>query len=315
MTILERPAAPPSMALWTADDVDGFPSEMAAALPPPAPGIKRLLGRTLAAVGLLALVFGFFQIGIGTISERREQRALRGAFRDLIASGAPLGAGTDGKAHVIEAGTPIALLQIPSLGVNKIVLEGTTAGELKRGPGHLRTSVVPGQYGHAIIAGRRTTYGSPFRRLNLLRAGDEIVTTTPYGRFVYRVRTTTFVGPRKALNVEESTSGLLTLLTSDPAYTPRGALAVDAELVGEPSTFADPPRVSGQAGGIDFTGDGGALLVVALLGMLVFGAVAGAQILYQRWHRWPTYLITTPVIAALMVAWMDGLISMLPSTL
>lgn len=287
----------------------------AVGLPPAQPGVKRLAGRTLIAIGIFGLLFGCFQLTIANISERRDQRALRGAFIDLIKSGAPLGARSDGSPGIIAAGKPIALLEIPSLRVRRIVVEGTEADQLKRGPGHLRSSVVPGQYGHSIIAGRRTTYGSPFRGLDLLRSGDEIITTTPYGRFTYRVRETRHIEPRKATTFEESTTGLLTLMTSNPPYTPNGALVVDAELVGEPSTFEDPPRIKAQAGAIDFTGNGSGMIAVALAGLSLFGAITAAQMLYQRWHKWPTYLITTPILLALLIAWFDGLLSMLPSTL
>ncbi len=281
----------------------------------PAGGLFRAAGRALVIAGALSLVFALFQFGIASISERRSQRTLNGAFRDLIASGAPLGAGTDGKAHPIELGTPVAVLEIPSVGLRKIVLEGTGAEQLKRGPGHVRSSFVPGQHGHAVVAGRRTTYGSPFRRLDLLRGGDEIITTTPYGRFVYRVRSVEHLEPRRAQDLKESDRGLLTLVTSNPPYKPTGALVVDAELVTDPSTFADPPRPRGSAGAVDFIGDPRALVGVIVSGTLLFAAIAITEALYRRWRRWPTYLITTPIIFALLFAWMDGLLSTLPSTL
>lgn len=292
--------------------------------PPPGPieatprapiRLSRAAGRAFVIAGALSLVFAFFQFGVAGISERRAQRTLNGAFKDLIASGAPLGAGTDGKPHPIAVGSPVAVLEIPSLGLRKIVLEGTGAEQLKRGPGHVQSSFVPGQHGHAVIAGRRTTYGSPFRRLDLLRSGDEIITTTPYGRFTYRVRSVEHLEPRRAANLKESDRGLLTLVTSNPAYTPNGALVVDAELVTDPSTFADPPRPTGSAAAIDFTGNPSALLGVVISGVLLFAAIAVAEQLYRRWRRWPTYLITTPIVLALLFAWMDGLLSTLPSTL
>ena len=278
-------------------------------------GLFRSVGRALIIAGALSLGFAFFQYSVANIAERRSQRTLNGAFRDLIASGAPLGAGTDGKPHPIKVGSPVAILEIPSLGLRKIVVEGTGAEQLKRGPGHVPASFVPGQHGHVVIAGRRTTYGSPFRRLNLLRNGDEIITTTPYGRFAYRVRSVEHLQPRKAQHLEQSTNGLLTLMTSNPAFTPNGALVVDAELTSDPSTFADPPRPRGSAGAIDFTGNPSALLAVLVSGVLLFSAIATAEQLYRRWRRWPTDLITTPIILALLFAWMDGLLSTLPSTL
>jgi sortase A len=279
------------------------------------PGPLRFLGRTLVIAGVLSLLFAFFQITVANITERRAQRTLRGAFDDLLRSGAGLGAGIDGKQHVIARGSPVALIEIPALGLRKVVVEGTDAEQLKRGPGHLRNSFVPGQPGHAVIVGRRTTYGAPFRRLNLLRSGDDVIVTTPYGRFPFRVRSVQELTPGKADRLKESENGLLTLATSDPPYTPHGALVVDTELTSDPSAFPDPPRVRGRAGSVDFTGNVGALPGVALSGTLLFGAIAAAQVLYRRWRRWPTYLLTTPVIVALLFMWMEGLVSMMPSTL
>ena len=41
--------------------------------------------------------------------------------------------------------------------------------------------------GTVAIAGHRTTYGAPFRRLDKLSPGDRIEVSMPYGRFVYAV--------------------------------------------------------------------------------------------------------------------------------
>jgi hypothetical protein len=45
------------------------------------------------------------------------------------------------------------------------------------------------------------------------------------------------------------------------------------------------------------------------------GALIGADAMYQRWRRWTTYLLTTPVIVALAFAWMQNLSSVLPASL
>jgi sortase A len=261
------------------------------------------------------LLFALFQMGLAGISEQRSQRSLRGAFQSLLGSGVGLGRGADGQPAPIAKGTPVALLEIPDLHLRKVVVEGTDSEQLKRGPGHLRSSHVPGQPGHAIIAGRRTTYGAPFGKLDLLRAGDNVTTITPYGRFEYRVREVSRLKPRKVERLEASTTGWLSLVTSDPAYTPTGALVVEAELQGDPSSAPDPPRLAGQAGAMTFTGNAGALVGVALSGTLLLAVLVVADTLYQRWRRWSTYLLTTPIILALLFAWMEGLVSILPSTL
>jgi sortase A len=53
------------------------------------------------------------------------------------------------------------------------------------------------------------------------------------------------------------------------------------------------------------------LLWVELLAL----AAVGAAWLYRRWPRWSTYLVTTPVLALLVLQVFDNLTPMLPSTL
>ena len=143
---------------------------------------REIVGRSLLIFGALTLLFGFFQIAVGDITERRAQRSLLGAFRTLMSSGAPLGVDTDGKQTVIDEGKPVAFLEIPALGVRKVVAEGTSGEILKRAPGHLRTSPIPGQPGHSIIVGRRTTYGSPFREPRAAQSGGRDLRHDPVRR-------------------------------------------------------------------------------------------------------------------------------------
>ena len=79
---------------------------------------------------------------------------------------------------------------IPAIGVDKIVVEGVSLADLKKGPGHYPETPLPGQEGNAAIAGHRTTYGAPFNRLDELEPGDEITVTTVQGEFTYEVTET-----------------------------------------------------------------------------------------------------------------------------
>jgi sortase A len=96
------------------------------------------------------------------------------------------------------AGTSEALgrLRIPKIGLNKVVVQGTDeAVSLKKGPGHYTETPLPGRTGNWTvgIAGHRTTYGAPFRRINELKKGNKIVFAVPYGRFTYEVEKTKIV--------------------------------------------------------------------------------------------------------------------------
>lgn len=84
-------------------------------------------------------------------------------------------------------GDAIGKIQIPSIGVDEYVVEGTDTDHLRKGPGHYPETPLPGQPGTVAIAGHRTTYGAPFRHLDELKRGQRIILDMPYGRFVYRV--------------------------------------------------------------------------------------------------------------------------------
>jgi sortase A len=90
-------------------------------------------------------------------------------------------------------GDAIGKILIPSIGVSEYVVEGTDADNLRKGPGHYPDTPLPGQRGTSAIAGHRTTYGAPFRKLNELKKNDRIILEMPYGTFVYRVDKTQVV--------------------------------------------------------------------------------------------------------------------------
>jgi sortase A len=93
------------------------------------------------------------------------------------------------------AGTPVATLEIPSLGLRAVVQQGVTAEVLARGPGHYPGTSLPGGGGTVGIAGHRVTHTRPFLRLNELRHGARIVLTRLGRRHAYRVFAMRIVAP------------------------------------------------------------------------------------------------------------------------
>ena len=94
-----------------------------------------------------------------------------------------------------QEGDVIARLEIPSIGVDRYVVAGVDKSDLKKGPGHYPETPLPGQLGNSAIAGHRTTYGQPFYDIDQVTPGDEIIVTTPAGRFVYIATGQQIVGP------------------------------------------------------------------------------------------------------------------------
>jgi sortase A len=129
-------------------------------------------------------------------------------------------------------GDALGRLSIPAIGVSRYVVEGTDLASLRKGPGHYPETPLPGERGTTAIAGHRTTYGAPFRRLGELHRGDRIVLDMPYGRFVYRVERTRIV-PSDALWVlRRARYDRLVLSACHPLYSASQRIVAFARLEG-----------------------------------------------------------------------------------
>jgi sortase A len=88
----------------------------------------------------------------------------------------------------LEQGQAFGRIHIPRIGVEAVVVHGTRWGaDLSRGPGHYERTTVPGLGKTVGIAGHRTTFGAPFRKIDEVEVGDEITLEMPYATFRYRV--------------------------------------------------------------------------------------------------------------------------------
>lgn len=148
-------------------------------------------------------------------------------------------------------GEVLGRMFIPSIGVDKFFVEGTSVGDLKKGPGHYRATPLPGQEGNASIAGHRTTYGQPFYDLDKLQPGDEIIVETLQGVFTYRVAAQDdgqggevgyhIVTPNQVEVLDDFGDNRLTLTACEPKFSARQRIIVVAELVGEPALAVPRP--------------------------------------------------------------------------
>ncbi|MDH3752324.1 MAG: sortase [Acidimicrobiia bacterium] len=154
-------------------------------------------------------------------------------------------------------GEVLGRLDIPRIGLEEFFVEGVGVADLRRGPGHYRTSPLPGQAGNAAIAGHRTTYGAPFHRIDELEPGDEINITTLQGDFTYRVMPQTsadgetkghfIVSPSDTQVLDDFGDDRLTLTACHPKYSARQRIIVVAELVEEPEPTPPRPEVVAAA--------------------------------------------------------------------
>jgi sortase A len=131
----------------------------------------------------------------------------------------------------LSAGEAAGRIRIPAIGANFVVVDGTTTGALRKGPGFFARAPYPGAGGTAAIAGHRTTYMAPFRRVDDLDRGDDIVVQMPYGRFTYEVERTRIVVPTALWVLRRARDDRLVLSACHPLYSAAKRIVVFARLV------------------------------------------------------------------------------------
>lgn len=149
-----------------------------------------------------------------------------------------------------EDGEPFGRIEIPEIGVNTVVVNGTDPADLRKGPGHYPDTTFPGLAGTVAIAGHRTTYGAPFRKVDQLTGGEEIVVEMPYGRFVYRVEKQQIVKPDALWIKRDVGYERLVLSACHPEYSAAERIIIFARLksVEERGAAAQASAAAGRAG-------------------------------------------------------------------
>ena len=260
------------------------------------------IGRGLITAGVVVLLFVAFQLWGTNLQEARAQDGLRGDFDGALADArtqlaaltGPVevdAGGIDGDPADLPAPTPsstlpgglteevlryffpedgdaVARIEIPSIGVDKIVVSGVQVADLRKGPGQYPGTATIGTEGNTSIAGHRTTYGAPFNRVDELVPGDEIHVTGVLGRFTYRVMDPALAYPDQIATVDAQEGGHIivrptatwvlgdfgdnrvTLTACHPKLSSRQRIIVAAELVAAPAAVPalDPDTVASFVG-------------------------------------------------------------------
>jgi sortase A len=131
----------------------------------------------------------------------------------------------------LREGDAAGRIRIPKIGVDFVVVHGTSAASLRKGPGFFPENPYPGARGTVAIAGHRTTYLAPFRRIDDLDPGDRIVVRMPYGTFTYAVERTRIVEPDDVWVVDRVSYDRLVLSACHPLYSAAQRIVVSARLV------------------------------------------------------------------------------------
>ncbi|HET6297377.1 MAG TPA: sortase [Kribbella sp.] len=265
---------------------------------------------TADALRLFALGIALFLIYVlmlGALQYNRAQDVAYDKIRGQLAEAtAPLGPG-------MVFGDPVAVLDVPGLGLRQVIREGTTGSVLRDGPGHRADTPLPGQAGVSVIYGRGLTFGAPFRALPNLTKDARIELVTGQGQFVYQV-----LGVRRAGDplpaAMANGASRITLVTAEGSPLPSKTVYVDAELI-EGQVQPDPAmrvaRVpdSEQALGVDLSG---VLPLVLWLEALIV-AVGGVVWFRSRIGKWESYLIGGPIVLALLWRVFEQVSGLLPN--
>ena len=248
--------------------------------------VLRGTGQTLITVGLVLLLFCVYELKVTNLVTARAQEQLADDLRaqwDGPQAGRPTTAPAPTATPVggavvplpspppatavppvapvppVELGSGIAVLRIPRLGEwndrPPVVVEGVATADLKKGPGHIPGTALPGELGNVVLSGHRTTYGAPFERFDELQPGDAVVVETRDTWFTYTVTGTRIVRPT-AVEVTYPVPGdlaatpskrLLTMTTCHPRFSARQRMIVSAELTATDAKSGGTPAALARA--------------------------------------------------------------------
>jgi sortase A len=256
-------------------------------------------------VTTLVLAFGaYLLVGSGLAAHRQQDVLYRQLRTQLEQATVPVSA-------PIAAGTPLGVVRAPAIGLDQVFVEGSSSEQTMSGPGLETDTVLPGQAGRSVLVGRRATFGAAFAHLGDLRPGDHLEVTTGQGHFTYVVDVVrTSDAPAARIRVVPSR---LTVVTSDPAYSPDRKLMVSARLLGT----AQAATTGTTAPSSDLPSHGSHDRIVALLlwceALLVVSVgVSWAALRVPGRGLW---IWALPVLLAILWNVFENLAVLLPNTL
>jgi sortase A len=142
-------------------------------------------------------------------------------------------------AHALAPPVADARILIPSIGVDLPVYEGVDQWTLRFGPGHWEGTVAAGQPGNTVVAGHRTTFSHPFRDIDQIAIGDDVIFVTSAGTFTYHATDAFVVGERDTWIANATDKATFTLFACHPKGSQRQRYVVKGELVrAEPAAEA-----------------------------------------------------------------------------
>lgn len=115
----------------------------------------------------------------------------------------------------------IGTIEIPKIGLRHPIFHGITMRNIDRGPSHWPGTALPGHVGNTVFAGHRVTKSRPFRNIDQLVAGDEVIFTVDGVRSVYVVTGSKVVLPTAMEIVNPTPDATGTLFACHPPGSAR----------------------------------------------------------------------------------------------
>ena len=119
---------------------------------------------------------------------------------------------------------------IPAINVDWPIVPGDSWEELKQGIGHRIGSANPGERGNLVLSGHDDVYGEPFRDLEKLDAGKEVLAYAGANVYRYVIKAKRVVAPNDLSVLEPSRNPIITLITCTPYRVDTMRLILIGEL-------------------------------------------------------------------------------------
>ena len=126
----------------------------------------------------------------------------------------------------------LGVIEIPKLGLHVPLNEGIALTSIDRGPSHWPGSALPGgTSGNVVVAGHRVTHTRPFRHIDTLVPGDQVIFIVNGERSTYEVTGHEVVTPKRTDIAIPTSEPTATLFACHPPGSARYRYVIHGKLV------------------------------------------------------------------------------------
>jgi sortase A len=308
--------APDELAQGEPPEPAGAPEERPEHSKPSA--LAQVTSRTLMLVSACILLWAVNLIVVSQVQEYFTNHGLYGQLRLSLAEGAtPTGPFT-AQGTLVPAGTPLAVMSAPVVGLSDaVIVQGSGGAQTMEGIGHVPDTVLPCQAGVAALMTRNGSYGGYFLGAKWARLvrGDEFTVTMGQGSCTYRVEDQRLKG-QLAPAPPTGSGGSIVLVTAEGhPFLPIGVLRIDATLVTKsyapPTGTISPSAVPAYENpmGIDTSH----LFELVLLMQVLLAAAIGTAWAWHRWGARQTWIVAVPILVTFGLLAADNVNLLLPN--